>query len=196
MSWIPHPVMLEGDKVKLTPLNEGHFSGLLDVAAPKIIWTHLSIDGSDRNTLLTELQNALQTRDSGDQYPFVILDKDSGKPIGSTRFLNISQEHKKLEIGWTWYNPEYWGTGHNNECKFLLLRYCFETLGAIRVQLQTKEENLRSRAAIQKIGAKFEGVLRKERIRFDGPRNTAIFSIIDDEWPSVKAALLAKLNPK
>jgi RimJ/RimL family protein N-acetyltransferase len=195
MSWLQTPIVLQGQRVRLEPLASSHFPGLMAIAAAKEIWTHLSIDGSDSELLQQELKSALLRRAAGEQYPFVIIDMLKGRLIGSTRFYNIYPEHRKLEIGWTWYDPAYWGTGYNIECKYLLLRYCFETLKAVRVQFQAGEQNLRSRAAIQKIGAKFEGILRKERIRSNGTvRNTAMFSIIDEEWEGVKGMLESKLN--
>ena len=112
-------------------------------------------------------------------------------------FHNIFPEHRKLEIGWTWYDPAYWRTGYNRECKLLLLTYCFEVLNTVRVQLQTDENNERSRTAILGIGATYEGTMRKERIRANGAnRNTAMYSIIDDEWVEVKAKLQASLKPR
>lgn len=169
---------------------------MLSIAsANEQIWTHLPVYGANRDLLLPELKSALSKRSTGEQYPFVIIDGLNNKIIGSTRFLNIFAEHGKLEIGWTWYDPAYWGTGYNIECKYLLLTYCFETLNCIRVQLQASEKNERSRAAIQKIGGKFEGVLRNDRVRPDGTlRNTAVFSIIDSEWPEVKKMLEDKMN--
>ena len=193
MNFIQHPVILQGRRVKLVPLEEKHFDALKTIGAASEIWTHLAIDGSKNDTtLLTALQSAVLKRMTGEEYPFVIIDSEQDTIIGSTRFMNIYPEHKKLEIGWTWYAPAYWGTGHNTECKLLLLTYCFEQLKTMRVQFMTREENLRSRAAIQKIGAKFEGILRKERMRYDGPRNTAVYSIIDDEWEAVKTMLINK----
>ena len=116
------------------------------------------------------------------QFPFVIYHKVHKKIIGATRFLDIQAQHKKLEIGWTWLHPNYWGTTVNLECKLLLLTYCFEKLNAIRVQFKTDENNIRSRKAIEKIGGKFEGILRNDMLRDNGTkRNSAYYSIIDSE---------------
>ncbi|MBL7718735.1 MAG: GNAT family N-acetyltransferase [Flavipsychrobacter sp.] len=194
MNWLKAPIVLQGVRVRLEPLASSHFPALVEIGKNKNIWTHLPVDGSDGTLLEQELKSALVRKASGEEYPFAIIDVQSGNAIGSTRFYNIYPEHRKLEIGWTWYHPGWWGKGHNIECKYLLLRYCFEEMAANRVQLQTSEENLRSRAAILKIGATFEGILRKERIRPNGTtRNSAIFSIIDDEWPQVKAMLEARI---
>ena len=195
MNWIQHPVVLEGTKVKLVPLENGHFAELLNVGSDVRIWEHISINGADKERLLLHLKSAVLKRATGEQYPFTIIDKLNDRIIGSTLFHNIYPEHRKLEIGWTWYDPSYWRTGYNRECKLLLLTHCFEVLKTVRVQLQTDENNLRSRAAILGIGATFEGVLRKERIRANGAfRNTAMYSIIDEEWPTVKTLLSASLD--
>ncbi len=107
--------------------------------------------------------------------------------------MDIQPNHKKLEIGWTWLHPDYWGTEVNLECKLLLLTYCFEELKTYRVQFKTDENNIRSRKAIEKIGGKFEGILRHDMIRDNGTkRNSAYFSIIDSEWGDVKRALVKK----
>lgn len=152
------------------------------------------MNGADSDKLQLHLKSALLKRATGEQYPFTVIDKITDNVIGSTLFHSIFPEHRKLEIGWTWYAPAYWRTGYNRECKLLLLTYCFEILKTIRVQLVTDENNLRSRTAILGIGASFEGVLRKERIRGNGlPRNTAMYSIIDEEWPGVKQLLVSNL---
>ena len=196
MNWIQHPVILEGERVRLVPLDSAHFDELVQVAAQEQIWERMSINGADRDRIMHHLKTALLRRAVGEQYPFTIIDKVHNKIIGSTMFHNIFPEHRKLEIGWTWYDPAYWRTGHNRECKLLLLTYCFEVLNTVRVQLQTDENNERSRTAILGIGATFEGTMRKERIRANGAyRNTAMYSIIDDEWAEVKAKLQKSLKP-
>lgn len=195
MNWIPHPTILEGARVRLVPLEHAHFDELVHVARQENIWEHISINGADSSLLLQHLRSAILKRGTGEQYPFTVVDKLTGKLIGSTLYHNIFPEHKKLEIGWTWYDPTYWRTGYNRECKLLLLTYSFELLKTVRVQLQTDENNHRSRTAILGIGATFEGILRKERIRTNGTfRNTAMYSILDDEWPRVKELLATSLN--
>jgi len=190
MNQIQQPVVLEGERVKLVPLRQEHIPQLVAIAADKNIWEHLPIDGSDEKILTANLKEAILKRTYGEQYPFTVIDKAKNKIYGSTRFFEIFLHHRKLEIGWTWYDPAYWGSGYNTECKLLMLTYCFETLKLNRVQLKTRNTNLRSQAAIQKIGAKPEGVLRKDRIMPNGEvRDTVMFSIIDEEWPQVKANL-------
>jgi RimJ/RimL family protein N-acetyltransferase len=197
MNWIQHPVILEGERVRLVPLDSAHFNELVQVAAQEQIWERMSINGADKDRITQHLKTALLKRAAGEQYPFTIIDKVHNKIIGSTMFHNIFPEHRKLEIGWTWYDPAYWRTGYNRECKLLLLTYCFEVLNTVRVQLQTDENNERSRTAILGIGATYEGTMRKERIRANGAnRNTAMYSIIDDEWVEVKAKLQVSLKPR
>ncbi len=190
MNWIQHPVILEGEKVKLLPLEHAHFDELLAIARQEKIWEFFSVKGSDEDIMLNHLRSSILRRQNGEVYPFTIVDKKTGKVIGSTLLYNFFPEFRKLEIGWTWYDPAYWRTGHNRECKLLLLTYCFEVLKTIRVQLITDENNKRSEAAILGIGATYEGTLRNERIRHNGVfRNSLMFSIIESEWPEVKERL-------
>lgn len=195
MNWIKHPIILQGELVKLIPLERSHFAELLNIGANPDIWEFISINGADPQRLKSHLESAVLKRATGEQYPFTVICNRTGKIIGSTMFHNIFSEHRKLEIGWTWYHPSFWRTGYNRECKLLLLSYCFEVLNTIRVQFVTDENNFRSRNAILGIGATFEGILRYERIRANGVyRNTAIFSIIENEWqivkPKIKSAII------
>jgi RimJ/RimL family protein N-acetyltransferase len=190
MTWIQHPVSLLGKSVSLLPLDESHFETLISLSKDQRIWQHYAIDGSNTQKLKSSLEVALSERKNGRQYPFVIVLKSENKIVGSTRFLDIQPIHKKIEIGWTWLHPDYWGTSINLECKLLLLTYCFEELKAKRVQLKTDENNIRSRKAIEKIGGVFEGILRNDLIRDNGTnRNSAYYSIIDCEWKDAKHKL-------
>ncbi|MBX2907449.1 MAG: GNAT family N-acetyltransferase [Taibaiella sp.] len=194
MNWIQHPVVLEGERVRLVPLERQHFTELVNVANDARIWEYTSIDGTDENRIRRHLESAVLKRGTGEQYPFTVIDRQSGRIIGSTMFHNIFPEHRKLEIGWTWYDPAFWRTGYNRECKLLLLTHCFEVMNTIRVQLVTDETNWRSRQAILGIGASMEGILRNDRIRENGKfRNTVVYSIVCDEWHEVKSALESKL---
>jgi RimJ/RimL family protein N-acetyltransferase len=195
MNWITQPLILEGEKVKLVPLSNEYFDELTGIAADKRIWEFLSIPGWQKEELQIALKSALLKRMNGEEYPFVIIDKLTNKAIGSTRYMEMDEKFRKLEIGWTWYTPEYWGTKYNFECKLLLLTHAFEKMDCVRVQLKTWDKNLRSQAAIKKIGGKLEGTLRNHMIRYDGQiRNTVMFSIINSEWPEAKQALIAKLK--
>jgi RimJ/RimL family protein N-acetyltransferase len=197
MNWLHPPVILENEMVKLLPLESSHFDSLLQIARAPEIWRYLSFNGLDQDAFRSELKSAILRKTTGEEYPFTIFDNKTGKPIGSTRYYNMYPAHRKLEIGWTWYDPTYWGSGHNVACKLLLLTYAFETLRCVRVQFQVHDKNERSRAAVQKLGAKFEGVLRNDRIRDNGEiRNTAMYSIIEAEWPEVKQLLNERLSTK
>lgn len=195
MTWIQHPTRLAGQLIRLEPLAEAHIPQLTTSGADPGIWTHLPFDGSNAQKLARELGNAILSRAQGSQYPFTIIRQSDDRIIGSTRFFDIFVEHKKLEIGWTWYAPDVWGKGYNIECKLLMLIYCFEELNANRVQLKTRDTNARSRAAIEKIGGIYEGLLRNDRIMPDGSiKNTVVYSIIKEEWTGTKARLQKQLE--
>lgn len=197
MSWIPLNTILKGAFVELLPLEEKHFAALELLARDKRIWEFIPADMSNTAKCMKSFQNAILEREAGTQYPFVIVQQSSQKIIGSTRLMNIVPEHKKIEIGWTWLQPDYWATAVNPECKLLLLTFCFEELKAIRVQLKTDENNIRSRKAIMNIGAQYEGILRNDWIRENGTiRNSAYFSIIDSEWNMAKKYLSMLLHHK
>ncbi|HJU26848.1 MAG TPA: GNAT family N-acetyltransferase [Rhodanobacteraceae bacterium] len=195
--WIPYPVVLRGPRFELRPLEPDDLDSLFEASSNPRIWELTSVDYSNPEIFYPNFEAALRDRDAGKCYPFLIVDRAASKTIGTTRLLDIFPADRRLEIGVTWLDPEYWGTGANMECKFLLLRFCFEELSAVRVQFRAKANNARSRAALEKIGAKFEGVLRKDRIEPGGTaRNTAFYSIIDEEWPAAKAALEKRLKEK
>src|SRR6266849_5097735 len=129
--------------------------------------------------------------------PFALIEKGTGRAIGSTRYGNIDRTHHRVEIGWTWVAREWQRSAVNTEAKYLLLRHAFETLGCIRVELKTDSLNEKSRAAILRIGAKEEGIFRNHMITSSGRiRHTVYFSIVDSEWPAVKARLFSLLNSR
>ena len=196
-TWIPHPTSLVGKLVDLFPLEKKHFDELHNAASDKRIWEFYTGDWSVRETFDRIYNGTLQRRDAGLEYPFVIQLKSSGKIIGSTRLMDIAVHDQRLEIGGTWMMPEYWATAINPDCKLVLLSFSFEHLKAKRVQLKTQHDNLRSRKAIEKIGGIFEGIIRKHMLKDDGTfRSSAYFSILDDEWPAVKAKLEKMLDEK
>ncbi|MEK7434624.1 MAG: GNAT family protein [Cyanobacteriota bacterium] len=189
-NWVKNNTFLTGEIIELLPLEKEHFDELEKISKDKRIWEFYVFDGTDSDKFLKALDNALIEKEQGTQFPFVIFHKIDKKIIGSTRLMDIQLNHKKLEIGWTWLHPDYWATEVNLECKLLLLSFCFEKLNTLRVQLKTDENNLRSRKAIEKIGAKYEGILRNDMLRDNGTnRNSAYYSIISNEWESVKNML-------
>jgi RimJ/RimL family protein N-acetyltransferase len=192
-SWLAHPLILKGRLIELHPLEEETLGALFDVANDREMWRLTSVDYSDPAIFYPNFKAALQDRRHGKAYPFLVRLVD-GPVIGTTRLLDLHPQDRKAEIGVTWIASAYWGSGVNTECKFLLLRHCFDTLGVNRVQFRAKSDNGRSRRALEKIGAVFEGVMRKDRIEPSGnPRDTAFYSILREEWPAVKAMLAAAL---
>ncbi|MCM3770369.1 GNAT family N-acetyltransferase [Priestia aryabhattai] len=183
-------VELVGTTVKLVPLEKMHEQGLYEAAKPKEIWEHLPVKVHSLSDIEQLIESALTAKQEGKELPFAVFDVESNSIIGSTRFLDISLPNKSLEIGWTWYHPSVWRTRVNTECKYLLLKYCFEELKFHRVQFKTDVRNKRSRAAIKRLGATQEGISRKHMVLSDGyVRDSVIFSIIDDEWPFVNKRL-------
>ena len=158
------------------------------------IWTWLSVRPSGRAGFTNWLETALAAREAGDELPFTTIDRASGEVVGSTRFLNISRRDRRLEIGWTWITPRMQRSYINTEAKYLQLTHCFEVLGCRRVELKTDARNDKSRNAMLRIGAQFEGIARKQMLTFDGNnRDNAWFAFIDDGWPHVKQRLEAML---
>jgi RimJ/RimL family protein N-acetyltransferase len=188
-NWIDK-LELEGDKVKLIPLEKAHTDALLTAASDGKLWELWFTSVPSPKNIGHYIAHALNQKQKGIEFPFVVIDKQSGELIGSTRYYNIQPEHRRLEIGYTWYAKKYQRTGVNTECKALLLRHAFEDLNCIAVQLMTNWHNLASRVAIQRLGAKQDGVLRNHRLNADGSyRDTVVFSITNQEWSGVKKSL-------
>lgn len=183
------PVVLEGQAVRLEPLRREHAPALTALCEPEI-FTWFSRVLSTRADVEDFISGALEGAERGTDQAFVILERETGQPVGSTRYLDIQRDNRTLEIGYTWLARRVWRTRINTECKYLLLRHAFETLGCMRVQLKTDRRNVRSRAAIERMGAKFEGILRNHMLVRGGfVRDSAYYSVIDTEWPEVKARL-------
>jgi RimJ/RimL family protein N-acetyltransferase len=196
-NWVNHPILLKGNEIALLPLEIEHLEDLFLAASNKEIWELTSVDYSVKEIFYPNFNNAIHDREKGTVYPFIIVSKDSGKIIGTTRFLDIHPNDRKIEIGVTWMMKEYWGTTVNLECKLLLLTYCFEILKTNRVQFRAKDNNARSRKAIEKIGGIFEGILRKDKTEANGmPRNTAFYSILDSEWENAKHSIQNQIEIK
>jgi RimJ/RimL family protein N-acetyltransferase len=176
---------------RLEPLEVTHIDGLLAISNDPAIWTWWSIPPMNtRERMAAWVEKAIENRDAGTELPFAVIHKPTSAVAGCTRYMDIHEADRGLEIGWTWYGSAYQRTGVNTECKYLLLRHAFETLKMVRVQLRTDARNTRSRAAIGRIGARYEGTLRRVKIIHDGHiRDTAFYSIIDEEWAWVKERL-------
>ncbi|WP_407673314.1 GNAT family N-acetyltransferase [Paenibacillus silvisoli] len=188
------PITLTGTNVELVPMEEKHAQGLFEAGSFPEIW---EITQGKMGALSDAEAYVKKAMNQPDALPFVIADRVTGRILGSTRFFDISTADKGLEIGSTWLTPSVWRTSINTECKFLLLRHCFETLGTIRVQLKTDLRNVRSQRAIERLGATKEGVLRNHKILPNGiVRDSVYYSVLDREWPAVKERLVSLMNPQ
>jgi RimJ/RimL family protein N-acetyltransferase len=189
------PVVLEGRRVRLVPLELDHVEALAEVGLDPAIWQWTLARPTDEAGIRVWAETAIANRAAGTELPFATVDVVTGRPIGSSRYLNIVLEHRRLEIGWTWVAPAWQRTGANREAKLLMLRHAFDTLGCRRVEFKTDSRNTRSRAALLGIGAQFEGIFRNHMVMPEGPmRHSAYYSVIDDEWPDVRAALEASVT--
>jgi len=187
------PVTLEGQAVRLAPLEMSHAPALAAVLEPGL-FEHFNVVLSTLGDVEAYIAETLAAAERGGERPFVILEKETGTPVGSTRYLDIQRKHRTLEIGSTWLARRVWRSRVNTECKYLLLRHAFEDLKVMRVQLKTDRRNARSRAAIERIGGRFEGILRHHMLVRGGVvRDTAFYGFIDSEWPETKARLEAML---
>ncbi|HEV8338664.1 MAG TPA: GNAT family protein [bacterium] len=184
------PVTLEGRHVRLEPLSLEHHDALCRVGLDEDLWRLSPILVESAEEMRRYIETALQAQADGTALPFAIVERGSGTAIGSTRYGNIDRAHRRVEIGWTWIARPWQRTAVNTECKYLLLRHAFETLGCIRVEFKTDVLNARSRQALLRIGAKEEGILRSHMVTATGRiRDSVYFSIVDREWPMVKARL-------
>lgn len=191
---LPPPV-LTGSLVELQPLAADHRGALLEAAADGELWNMTLTVVPGEHNVDQYLATALEGRAAGKVMAFLIVERAGGRPIGTTRYWKMDGANRKLEIGHTWLSLSAQRSGANTEAKYLLLRHAFEELGCVRVQFTTDVLNERSRAAILRIGAKQEGIVRHERIMPDGRKRDSVrFSIIDDEWAEVKAALEQKMR--
>ena len=190
-------IALRGQLVELLPLQPEHGPQLLQAAADGELWnmTLTVVPGPDPDAMAAYIATALEGRRAGSVMPFVIVQRVTGAIVGSTRFWKIDRANRKMEIGHTWLAASVQRSGVNTEAKLLLLTHAFEVMHAVRVQLTTDELNDKSRAAILRLGAVQEGIVRHERIMPDGrKRNSVRFSIIDTEWEAVKAGLQLRLG--
>jgi N-acetyltransferase len=186
------PVTLQGKVIKLEPLSLDDVPGLARVGLDPELWRWIPHSVKNEDEMRAYVARALDEQQCGVSLPFAIVSLADGQAVGCTRYMNIETAHKRLEIGSTWLTASQQRTGANTECKLLLLAHAFETLGANRVELKTDFLNRKSRNAIERIGAKQEGVFRRHLITESGRvRDTVYFSIIDSEWPEAKARLEA-----
>lgn len=185
------PIVLTGKHVRLEPMTEAHIPALAEIGVGQRFWDFMVYGRMQTaDDMRGWVQDILSRAEKGTDLPFVAIHLESGRVAGATRYMNIMPNDRGLEIGGTWYGPEFQRTVVNTECKYLLLSHAFETLGCIRVQLKTDLRNERSQKAIERIGAVKEGVLRNHMILPDGHyRHSVFYSILDTEWPEVKKRL-------
>lgn len=191
--WVT-PVTLEGSIVRLEPLSEAHLEGLAEVAFDPSIWRWTLVQPTEIEGLRGWVETALANRADGSEMPFVTIDIETGRPIGSTRFMSIVPEHRRLEIGWTWVAPAWQRRGANQEAKYLQLRHAFEVLEANRVEFKTDSLNEKANPALLSVGATFEGTFRNHMIMPGGRlRHSNYYSVTREEWPDRKAKLEARI---
>lgn len=189
------PVILEGRHVRLEPLTESHLDSLAAIGLDAELWAIALVTLRTRDDMVRYIAAALRQQLEGTGIPFVTIERAGGTVVGTTRFLNIEAPHRKAEIGSTWLSAPWRRTAINTEAKYLMLRHAFEVWKLQRVEFKTDVANSRSRNAIVRLGAKEEGIFRKHMVTENGRRRDSIFySILDDEWPVVKAGLEKKMG--
>lgn len=197
MSLQVNSVTLKGQFIQLEPLSLTHLDDLTEASSEPEIWKYMlygTVIGKEK--MSKWIEDILSRASKGTEIPFAVRDLKANKVIGATRYFDIKQKDRGLEVGGTWYAPIYRRTYVNSETKYLLFRHAFEVMGCIRVQLKTDSRNTRAIEAIKRIGAIEEGVFRNHMILEDGNiRNSVYFSIIDSEWPMIKRNLETRLYP-
>jgi N-acetyltransferase len=190
-------VSLHGQEVSLVPLSHEHRDDLIEALNDGELWSlwYTSIPAPDQ--LEGEIRRRLGLHQQGAMVPFTVIEKSSNQAVGMTTFMNVDAANRRMEIGATWYRKRVQRTAVNTECKFLLLSYAFERLKCIAVEFRTHFFNRQSRAGIERLGAKLDGVLRQHQLGRDGTlRDTCVYSIVDGEWPTVKAHLSHQLEKR
>ena len=192
--WEQLSAPFSGRVIRLEPIRPEHEPELWAAQDPRI-WEATNLAIRTDEDFGRWMENALDEQAQRIAAPFVTIESRSGRVLGSTRYGSLRPEHRSLEIGWTWLTPTAWGTGANVEAKLLMLTRAFEELGCVRVEFKTNARNERSRAALAALPAQFEGIHRKHMIVRDGERrDSAWYSVVDDEWPAVKANLERRLR--
>jgi RimJ/RimL family protein N-acetyltransferase len=191
--WV-RPVTLEGRIVRLEPLSLDHLDDLAQVAFEGDLWRWTVVQPTDRLGLQAWIETALAGAEAGSEQPFATVERSTGRAIGSTRFMSIVPEHRRLEIGWTWVALDHQRTGANREAKLLQMTHAFEALAANRVEFKTDSLNAKANPGLLGIGATYEGTFRNHMIMPGGRlRHSTYYSVVREEWPDVKARLEAKL---
>ncbi len=190
----PPQVTLSGEHATVTPLSPTHAQALAEAVRDGELWKLWYTGVAAPEDMAADIERRLRLREEGSCLPFTVIETASGRPVGMTTYMNIDAENRRVEIGATWYRRSVQRTALNTECKLMLLRHAFESLDCIAVEFRTHWMNQQSRAAIARLGARQDGVLRNHQIASDGTlRDTVVFSIIASEWPAVKSHLQYKL---
>lgn len=188
MSWL-EPITLCDESASLVPLATQHCEGLIEASQDGELWNLWATKIPVADEMLREIHRRLDLQNEGTMLPFTVLDRDD-EPVGMTSYMNVDAQHRRLEIGSTWYAKSAQRTSVNTECKYLLLQHAFETLDCIAVEFRTSFFNHTSRQAIERLGAKLDGILRNHQRHSNGTlRDTCVYSVIQSEWPTVKAHL-------
>ena len=194
MSWL-EPVILNGPRVRLEPLEHRHKADLIEAVKDGELWRlwYTSIPGPEKMQAEIDRRRGLQA--AGSMLPFAVIDGASGKAVGMTTYMNADAVNKRVEIGSTWYRKSVQRTKLNTQCKLLMLTHAFESLGCIAVEFRTHFFNHASRRGIERLGAKLDGILRSHQLASDGTlRDTCVYSVIASEWPTVKSHLNWQLS--
>jgi N-acetyltransferase len=187
---------LEGRLIVLEPIDAEHEPAMRMASADPVVWRWMQIDASTGDGFDRWFRHALRNAEAGSEVPFATLDRESGRVLGSTRFLTLRPEHRGVEIGNTWLERSAWSGGANIEAKLLMLEHAFERAGAMRVEFKTDARNVESRRALEALPAIFEGVFRKHMLIHAGIRDSAYYAIVEDDWPEVKANLERRLRKR
>jgi RimJ/RimL family protein N-acetyltransferase len=194
MPW-PDAVTLNGDFARIEPLSDAHCAGLIEATKDGELWRLWYTTVPSPQGMAGEIERRLKLREAGSMLPFAVIDLASGRPAGMTTYMNIDAVNRRVEIGSTWYRKSVQRSGINTECKLLMLRHAFETLDCIAVEFRTHFLNQQSRRAIERLGAKLDGVLRNHMRMADGSlRDTCSYSIVASEWPAVRANLIWQME--
>jgi RimJ/RimL family protein N-acetyltransferase len=189
------PIALEGRLVSLVPLSHAHHRELAEAVRDGALFKLWYTTVPAPEMLGAEIDRRLELWKSGSMLPFAVIERSSGQAVGMTTFMNIDEKNRRVEIGSTWYRARVQRSGVNTECKLMLLTHAFETLACLAVEFRTHFFNRQSRLGIERLGAKLDGILRQHMIGADGTlRDTCVYSILDREWPTVRAHLRYQLS--
>ena len=184
---------LEGRLITLEPLTPDYEEQLREAGGDAIVWRWMQVDGSDPRGFDRWFEHAVLTGEEGTEAPFVTVERESRRVLGSTRFMYLRPEHRGVEIGNTWLSRSAWGGGANIEAKLLMLEHAFERCGCMRVEFKTDARNVESRRALEALPARLEGIFRKHMLIPAGIRDSAYYAIVDDDWATVRANLERRL---